>query len=141
LLFQASLTWENSLTFDELDLSATNTPWDVRASGSSLAQFVLVFAQHTVGAHINDSPFGGNLQILFTAITPGVGGSTQSVLSAHPASHSDRLTVTITPTVAGVSSTIDIMAEHQAIPEPSTLALGALGACLLFAGGRRSLRR
>jgi hypothetical protein len=140
LFFQASVLWQNPSSFDTLDLSPTNTPWDVSLTASGFAGFALIVAQHAVAPDPSDVPFGANLQILFNGVTPGVGGGTQSFTGAHPAEHFDKLTVTITPDVPGQSSMIDITAEHQFIPEPGTLGLGVIGASLLLFRRRRSAR-
>jgi hypothetical protein len=136
LSFHANLTWTNPSAFDSLDLG--NAPWDVDVFASGQGQFALTIAQHAFAPNPGDAQFGGNLQIIIQAITPGVGGGTFTDTALHPASDFDKLTVRITPDVPGQSSTIDISADHELVPEPGTLGLGAAsGAILLILRRRR----
>lgn len=118
--------------------------WDIDlislAFGSGIGLQV-VGAQHIIPSDAGEAPLGPALVLSFLGISPGVGEAYKWTGGIHPPGpHSDMLQVTITPTVAGVSSSVEVVASHVA-PEPASLGLGLLGAGVLFGMRRWSTRR
>lgn len=118
-------------------------PWRVfslNATQSGLAGlgFLSLNIQHMVGPHPEDVNPGdaGTLNII--NVSPGVGNSSTSSILVHTP-HWDNVTLTVEAISTGLSR-ITITADHMTVPEPSTLALGALGGSLLLIG-RRFRRR
>lgn len=125
-------------------LALTCSPWNPSAltgTQSALAPGageVSLYIQHLTGPHNFDVNPGTGVPAVVKLVSPGIGGGTITVLTPHDP-HYDWVTLTVTPTVEGVQSEITILAEHMEVPEPGSLALGAMGASALLLG--RSWRR
>jgi hypothetical protein len=96
--------------------------------------------QHAIGPHGIDVNPGANGPLQAIGVSPGVGTASDVEIITH-VPHYDRMSLTVAPSGTSGQSTITITGEHfdAAVPEPGTLALGSLGASVLFVA--RRLRR
>ena len=140
LNYTAIVDWEAGGSNEEflgLDYLGSS-PWNGGLITDQIQGIATGIVVHYVAPHTGETPLGGGGTAIANAVIPGIGSSSVSDSSLHPGdSHFDRLSITVAPTLPGVSR-ITITATHDpaAVPEPSSLAL--LGTAL--AGGVFTLR-
>jgi len=141
LNYTAIVDWEAGGNSEEhlgLDFLGS-TPWNGGLLTDQTQGTATAFVVHYVAPHAGETPLGGGGTAIANAVIPGIGSGSVSDSSLHPGGgHFDRLSITVAPTLPGVSR-ITISATHDpaAVPEPSSFAL--LGTAL--AGGAFTLRR
>jgi hypothetical protein len=118
--------------------------WDIDLISLSIGGGVgleITASEHKVAPHPGEAGTGVALQLSFFSVSPGVGGGTKTISANHPGgNHYDKLVATLTPTKAGLESSLSVVASHNT-PEPGSLGLGLLGSALLLAIHRRSVRQ
>lgn len=142
--YSATVNWIAStggFVVESLNCSTENpialgcTPWRVVSltgiqTGVAGLGLVTLNIQHMIGPHAIDVNPGDAGTLTIQNISPGSGTGTTTAFLFH-IPHWDTVTLTVEAVSAGLS-TITIEASHSDIPEPGTLALGALGGSALL---------